>query len=101
LENDPALFEPLVHYLQEETIRLGVCTAADRVRVGVALEEALANALYHGNLEIDSDARIAPGFHELVQRRRLEPGYRDRRIEVEARITRNEAAFAIRDEGRG
>ena len=28
-----------------------------------------------------------------------QPGYSERRIEVEARITRNEAAFAIRDEG--
>src|SRR5208337_2840761 len=101
LENDPALFEPLVHYLQEETIRLGVCTEADRVRVGIALEEALANALYHGNLDIASELRDAPGYRELILRRRSEPPYQDRRIEVEARITRFEAAFAIRDEGAG
>ena len=101
LDNDPALFEPLVRYLQEETMRLGVCTEADRVRVGVALEEALANSLYHGNLELDSESRNSPGYREMVQQRSAQPGYKDRRIEVEARITRNEAAFAIRDEGIG
>ena len=101
LDNDPALFEPLVRYLQEETMRLGVCTEADRVRVGVALEEALANSLYHGNLELDSESRGSPEYRDLVQQRSTQPGYKDRRIEVEARITRNEAAFAIRDEGIG
>ena len=101
LENDPELFEPLIRYLQEETIRLGVCTDADRVRVGVALEEALTNALYHGNLGLDSEARNLPDYRELVRQRRAQPGYSERRIEVEARITRNEAAFAIRDEGGG
>jgi CheY-like chemotaxis protein/anti-sigma regulatory factor (Ser/Thr protein kinase) len=101
LENDPALFEPLVRYLQEETIRLGVCTEADRIRVGVALEEALSNALYHGNLELTSEMRSETGYRDLVRLRRRKPPYYKRRIEVEARITRTEAAFAIRDEGSG
>ena len=101
LENDSALFEPLVRYLQEETIRLGVCAEADRVRVGIALEEALANALYHGNLDLASDERNKPGYRDLIRQRRGESPYRQRRIEVEARITRSEASFAIRDEGGG
>jgi CheY-like chemotaxis protein/anti-sigma regulatory factor (Ser/Thr protein kinase) len=101
LENDSALFDPLVRYLQEETIRLGVCAAADRVRVGIALEEALANALYHGNLEIASELRGTPGYGDLILQRRSQAPYQQRCIEVEARITRSEAAFTIRDEGSG
>jgi CheY-like chemotaxis protein/anti-sigma regulatory factor (Ser/Thr protein kinase) len=101
LENDSALFEPLVRYLQEETMRLGVCREADRVRVGVALEEALTNALYHGNLDLSSDLRGTPGYRDMVLQRRSEAPYAQRRIEVEARISRSEAAFAIRDEGTG
>jgi CheY-like chemotaxis protein len=101
LENDPTLFDPLVQYLQEETMRLGVCTEADRVRVGIALEEALANALYHGNLELSSELRGTRGYRNLVEQRRGQSPYQERRIEVEARITRHEAAFAIRDEGLG
>ncbi len=101
LESDPALFGPLVRYLQEETIRLGVCSEADRVRVGIALEEALANALYHGNLEIASALRNTAQYRDLIRQRRSQSPYQERRIEVEARITRSEAAFAIRDEGAG
>jgi anti-sigma regulatory factor (Ser/Thr protein kinase) len=101
LENDPALFDPLVRYLQEETMRLGVCAEADRVRVGMALEEALANALYHGNLDLASELREMPGYRDLILARRSQSPYQERRIEVEARITRYEASFAIRDEGAG
>ena len=101
LENDPNLFEPLVKYLQEETIRLGVCEDSDRIRVGVALEEALANALYHGNLEIGSELRGTREYRALVASRSGQPPYRERRIEVEAKISRREAVFAIRDEGAG
>jgi len=101
LENDPALFGPLVRYLQEETMRLGVCAEADRVRVGVALEEALANALYHGNLGIASELRSTAGYRDLIEQRRSHSPYQERRIEVEVRITRSEATFAIRDEGAG
>ena len=101
LQNDPELFEPLIRYLQEETIRLGVCTDADRVRVGVALEEVLANALYHGNLGTrlggPQPARLSRACAAAARAARL-PRAADR-----GRGTHhgNEAAFAIRDEGHG
>jgi CheY-like chemotaxis protein len=101
LGNDPTLFDPLVRYLQEETMRLGVCGEADRIRVGIALEEALANALYHGNLDIASELRDEAGYRDLIQQRRSRSPYQERRIQVEVCVTRFEAAFTIRDEGRG
>ena len=42
-----------------------------------------------------------PGYRDLIRQRRSQSPYQERRIEVEARITRSEAAFAIRDEGAG
>ena len=48
---------PLIQMLQEDLGGMGVCDATARMRVGVALQEALANALYHGNLEVSSDLR--------------------------------------------
>ena len=62
LENDCQLIPPLVTYLQESVGQLGLCAEADRTRIGIALEEALANALYHGNLEIGSDLRGSDGL---------------------------------------
>ena len=73
------------------------------MRVGVALQEALANALYHGNLEVSSDLRQEDEreFYKLASLRRgLEP-YRDRRIRIEARLHRGEATYIIEDEGPG
>jgi CheY-like chemotaxis protein/anti-sigma regulatory factor (Ser/Thr protein kinase) len=103
LENDPALFGPLVTYLQEGMSQMGVCGDADRIRVGVALEEALANALYHGNLEIGVELRESDSqaYGQLIQWRRRQSPYRERRIEVEAQLGRDEAIVVIRDGGPG
>ena len=103
LENDCTLFGPLIAYLQDEVMQAGACDERDCTRIGVALEEALTNALYRGNLEVGSELRATDdhAYHALVHERRESPPYRDRRIHVEARLTRGEAVFVIRDEGPG
>lgn len=103
LGNDAALFHPLVGYLQEEASRIGFCNAAERRRVGVALQEALANALYHGNLEVGSELREQDdrAYYTLVEQRRRQPPYRHRRIYVEAELSRQQARLVVRDEGSG
>jgi anti-sigma regulatory factor (Ser/Thr protein kinase) len=75
----------------------------DRIRVGVALEEALTNAMYHGNLGVDSELKASGDslFVRVAEERRTQPPYRDRRIHVLARITTNEATISVRDEGDG
>src|SRR4051794_36875394 len=57
LENDPGLITPLIQLIQEDLTGMDVCDATARMRIGVALQEALANALYHGNLEVSSELR--------------------------------------------
>ena len=72
LNNDSTLFRPLVTYLQESVTHLGLGDVAERTRLGVALEEALANALYHGNLEVSSALREDDdrAYYALVEQRR-------------------------------
>jgi CheY-like chemotaxis protein len=103
LENDCTLFSPLVAYLQEEIARMGLCDEAERTRIGVALEEALANALYHGNLEVGSELREEDhqAYCALVEQRRRQVPYRDRQIHVKARLSRAGARVVVRDEGPG
>ena len=74
----------------------------------MALEQALHNALYWGNLEITlddiEDAReqlILGKYMDLVEQRRTKTPYCDRRVRVHARIGPEEAEFVVRDEGRG
>jgi len=103
LENDASLFYPLVSYLQECVSQLRLCDATERTRLGVALEEALTNALFHGNLEIDSELRETDeeAYYRLVEQRRRQSPYQDRRIFVEAYLSREEAVFVVRDQGAG
>lgn len=123
LENDVSLINALVDLIQGIVDGVGLCDRAGRLRVGMALEQALRNALCWGNLEITSDdlgevreqliLRVPPEKSasellglagrdfDLVERRRTEMPYRERRVHVRARINRDEARFVIRDEGRG
>lgn len=103
LENDPRLIPDLVAHLQQYLVRLGLCALADKTRVGVALEEALLNAMYHGNLEVSSDLRQngEEPYHRLAQERRQLSPYRERQVHVTASFSRREAVYVIRDEGPG
>ena len=103
LDNDPDLISPLIHLLQEDLGVMGLCDDGARMRVGVALQEALSNALYHGNLEVSSDLRQDDEreFYNLAACRRSEDPYRDRGIKVEARLDRDSATYVIEDEGPG
>lgn len=103
LENDATMIGPLVSHMQDDCTQMGLCDHAERTRVGVALEEAMANALYHGNLEIGSELREADekGYWALVKQRTQQSPYRDRKIYVRSLLLRNRGVFTIRDEGPG
>jgi CheY-like chemotaxis protein len=103
LPNDPALIPLLVAQFQEQILRIGLCDLNSKIRVGIALEEALLNGIYHGNLEVSSDLK-QKGTDEFwrvaAERAETEP-YASRRLHVGARLALDEAMFVIRDEGNG
>ena len=82
IENDPALVSPLVAQFRDELIAVGLCDVNDATRVGVALEEALLNAIYHGNLEVSSKLKEDGDgpFIALARERRAQAPYADRRV---------------------
>jgi anti-sigma regulatory factor (Ser/Thr protein kinase) len=103
LSNDQARIAPVVEFLATEATRLAVCDAMEQMRISLALEEALVNALYHGNLEINSDGAGTEQFcrYDLAEQRRSQQPYCNRRIRVFARMEQLTAVFVIRDEGHG
>jgi CheY-like chemotaxis protein len=108
LENDAALIDPLVDLVQQMVVGMQLCDFTGQLRVGVALKEALLNALFHGNLELSledmqevQDKLIQEKDLSLVEQRRSQPPYRDRRIFVDVKISPEEARFVIRDGGPG
>jgi CheY-like chemotaxis protein/anti-sigma regulatory factor (Ser/Thr protein kinase) len=103
LENDPALIPVLVSHLQDQLTHLRLCDQNGLIRVGVALEEALLNGMYHGNLEVGTQLKQEDeqAFHRLIEERRRQPPYRDRRLTVQARLAPDRAEFSVQDEGPG
>jgi CheY-like chemotaxis protein len=103
LESDPTLVPTLVWYLQEHAERMGLCDHNGRIRLGVALEEALLNGVYHGNLEVASDLKQESdeAFNQLAAKRRREEPYCHRRLHVHVQLDSQRAVFVIRDEGPG
>lgn len=103
LENNLAQIAPLWRMIVEACSRLGIVSERDRVRVAVALEEALMNAMIHGNLEVSSQLRERSGteYEDLIRRRRQEEPYASRRVSLRCELTQESAEIMIRDCGPG
>jgi DNA-binding NarL/FixJ family response regulator/anti-sigma regulatory factor (Ser/Thr protein kinase) len=108
LDNDPSLIAPLVDRVQLGMTGMQLCSPAQRMHVGIALEEALINAMCHGNLELPVHhlTELRKLLHEgkpseLVEERRKQSPYQERRIHVAADFTRNRAQIVVGDDGAG
>lgn len=108
LDNDPGLVDPLVDLVQQMVAGMGLTDATGRFRVGAAIKEALLNAICRGNLEIsfqetqESRVSLLEGKGgDLISRRRQEPAYKERKVQVAVAMNLEEARFVIRDEGPG
>lgn len=107
LENDVTAITEVVGQLEAELAHLGICDETGLIQVGVALREAIVNAIVHGNLEVSSklheETTAAGGtaFAELVAERKTKDPWRRRRVSVLARYEPDEVTYRIEDEGPG
>jgi CheY-like chemotaxis protein len=97
LESDAGLIDPLVDLVQQMVAGMGLCDFAGRLQIGIALKESLLNALFHGSLEITKEEIAAVETEllgaddmSLVEKRRAQALYCDRRIAVHFQITPEE-----------
>ena len=103
IENDVNLLMALSRHLQSMLTDSWGLDRTDRLRTGTALEEALLNAMYHGNLEVSSELKEQDhqAFYALAEERRLSLPWIDRRIYVRSWLNSQETKFVIRDDGNG
>jgi anti-sigma regulatory factor (Ser/Thr protein kinase) len=103
LENDLSLLSTFTQDFRQNISDRGLFNENDCLRFATAVDEALLNAYFHGNLEIDSKLRELNdnSYQALADRRRVEDPYRDRHIHVHARIDAKQVSISIRDEGSG
>ena len=103
LGNDPDLVPPLLEFLKDEMTQLDRWDSAELMRTTIALDEALRNALFHGNLEVSSELREEDDrrYHELARQRAAQSPYQERRIRFLIVHDQDLSRFVIRDEGCG
>lgn len=74
------------------------------MQIAMALDEALLNAMIHGNLEVSSELRQnddgAPYVNMIAQRKEETP-YKDRKVTIKLEATNEQVTFTIRDDGPG
>jgi anti-sigma regulatory factor (Ser/Thr protein kinase) len=101
--NDPQLVASLITQFHDDLLAVGVCDSRAAGHVSIALEEAILNAIYHGNLEISSELKENGDepFLALARERRSLAPYCSRSVRVLSRVTPRWATFVIVDEGKG
>jgi DNA-binding response OmpR family regulator len=101
LKNDESLVPSIIARLELPLIELDLFDESERMQIGIALDEALLNAIIHGNLDVTSEVRHAENGAQIIQQRKNESPYKERRVHINLRASREQATFVIRDEGRG
>ena len=103
LGNDASSVSDLISHLLDTAVMMKRLIGQEVTHIGVALQEALSNAINHGNLDLDSELRQVDEslFYALADERRGQPPYMNRRVSLEAEFTQRELTFVITDEGSG
>ncbi len=102
-DNNPAAIDIFVSTVLAKVTELIVTAQSWLHEAELALHEGLLNAIFHGNLEMNSElSRTNPAaFHQLAEQRRLQPPYCHRRVELMVEVSESQVVFSIRDEGPG
>jgi len=101
LENDSSLIGATIEHLQQN---LPSWSDRDRLQIGMAMDEALVNAMHHGNLEVDSKLRETEnehGYYDLIKSRKDESPFCHRRVRVQAEFSDQHICVQISDDGSG
>ena len=108
IDSDPSLIPSVLDFLRDSMTSLKLGDATTIRHASVALEEALSNALYHGNLELSvaetRQARhefLADSVYELVKKRLSEQPYSTRKIIIAIDLSKTKAQIIVRDQGDG
>jgi CheY-like chemotaxis protein/anti-sigma regulatory factor (Ser/Thr protein kinase) len=101
LENQSSLIGPTIEHLQGN---LPSWSDRDRLQLGMAMDEALVNAMHHGNLEVDSKLRECEdgtSYYEMIRTRQTVSPFCHRRVRVEAEFSDCHICVQISDDGPG
>ncbi|MCA9263622.1 MAG: response regulator [Planctomycetales bacterium] len=102
-----ALIDALLGVVHKSAAMLQLGNSGERLQMSVALEQALLNAIYRGNLEISYDEMTAVrgqgprAVTDLIKQRNSMPRYSGRKVFLKVDMNRERAEFTVRDDGNG
>jgi len=102
--NDEAQIPDIISRLELPMVELDLFDEGERMQIAMALDEALLNAMIHGNLEVSSELRQSDNgtpYVNLIAERKEQAPYRDRKVTVKLEATSERIIFTIRDDGPG
>lgn len=104
IPNNSELINTISFNLTKDLVPAGLFNYTTAENIALSLKEAIANAMFHGNFEIDSSLRDSGGmkkFNEEVEiRRNMEP-YRGRTVKITYELTPEYVSYEIEDQGMG
>ncbi len=108
LPNKPGLLSAAIDLTMQMAAGMQLLSGVERYRVGTALRQAASNAIYRGNLELShaewrqtSAEESIESADEIVVQRLADPKLGGRKIQFDARVTRDFIRVVIADQGRG
>jgi CheY-like chemotaxis protein/anti-sigma regulatory factor (Ser/Thr protein kinase) len=103
LEADLSLIPPAVRAVRETLHGLRRFDEAALLRVSIAFEEALLNAVYHGNLEVGSELREENPtlYYETAKERCGRFPYCERKVTIDVSVSPDEVRLRVADQGPG
>lgn len=108
MPNDASLIPPTIGLLMQVASGMGLFGGTELVRIGTAVEHAMLNAMYRGNLDLGPSVTPAhraiiydDATTDLIEKRKLSEPYKDRTVHVEATATKDELRVVVTDQGNG
>ena len=103
IDNDFEGVNGIVAFMTQDLPTYGILEQDQLFYMNMLLKEVLENAIFHGNLELNSETRLEnPNlFYETAGKKREIDPYKNRKVIILYDINRNSAKYVVRDEGKG
>lgn len=101
---DEAQIPDIISRLELPMVELDLFDEGERMQIAMALDEALLNAMIHGNLEVSSELRQSDDgapYVNMIAKRKNEAPYSERKVTIKLEASNEQVTFTIRDDGPG
>jgi DNA-binding response OmpR family regulator len=104
IPNDANLINTVSFNFTKDLPTVGLFDYTTSENISLSLQEAITNAMFHGNFEIDSSLRDIGGMkefnNEINKRKELSP-YKDRTVKITYELTPDYVVYEVTDQGPG